>query len=1475
MNRISAGLSCCNDRGFNSSLQVCADVKGCGNGTVCDKASLSTAKCNRCDFRNSLHCGYTQGYYTPNPPTPPSQDCSTFTRVVSGNATLRHHNDQNLEPFTEYEYYLVVYNTEGNVSSPYSKNKTLMDAPEGLAAPDVIVRSARSIEVVFTSPTKPNGIISKYKLTRVDLNTTAQTLVYRGLNLSYLDTGVLPITGYFYIFEVCTTLCANISSRKISTRESTPENVYPPMLRALSAYSIEIRWQRPGRPNGVITGYNISRVNNTGHIIMQWPGNNMVYVDNSSDITPYTNYTYIITACTKVGCTNGDRGFVTTLEAPPESVYPPELQIRSARVIEVNWREPAIPNGEIIWYTLYRDNVSICHTTSSCLFETPSSGKYRYTDRGLEPHTLYSYIIEASTIAGSTNSSETRTTTPQSTPEGIPSPTLTPQSPASILVTWTAPANPNGVIRNYSVLQNTAIEHQAGLSLRFTVTGLKSFTVYNFQIKACTLRGCGVGNRSEVRTLEAAPSGQPAPSLVAHSDAVVMITWRGPQVPNGIILRYEVERRLMSSIPVVVFVTKRPFQWQTLNSGLLPYRNYDYRIRAINSAGSTRSAWATVRTGEGAPAGFYLPTIHVFNATGVTASWKEPREPNGIITRYELWSRSVNTPGDTVLVASSTTPEQNVTVSGLRPSTNYEFRLAASTVGGTGYSGWTLAETLEAPPVGLRPLTASKHSNGRELTLSWDEPTEPNGRITNYIVYSEGVKVYIGISRTFSLRRLQPFTSYTFQLEACTSAGCTKGSIQLITTAEIPPDFLQAPVFAAINSTYVTLEWQPPALPNGRIILYQVFRADIPFAVYNSSDANTTTYTDTHLQPYTKYGYKVRARNSVGATESRVASVTTRQAAPELVHPPVIEAVTSLNIEISWSPPGKPNGVITSYTLRRNETVVNHWGYTVLQYRDTSVNPDTLYGYWLTVCAGGGCTHSPRTVVKSGEDRPGAVRAPRLTVLTASAIKVEWQPPVISNGIVIRYELYMGNKGIYYGTDMSYVVSNLKPYTLYTFHVRACTKTGCTAGPSGEATTHEAPPAVLDRPTYTIFGPRIVEIKWALPRQPNGVILYYTLHRNGTMVYNGSDLSYKDLNVQPFTHYSYHVTAFNSAGHVSSPVLYTDRTSPGTPENVTKPQLTPLSGTEIQVSWSAPAKPNGIISEYLVLYNNIQVNVGSNVTYIARDLKYYTVYSFRIRACTNYPSCADSDVESTRTFEGAPRGQLAPVIPDITVMARSLIVTWGTPRTPNGVILRYIVHRTHDNGESSIQVFAGLAFNYNDTTVVPYQKYQYRVSAANSAGMMTSDWTTITTRSAPPEQVSAPRILTVTQTSLVVAFDPPGRANGIIIKYIVQVNEQSVSEGTDLQRTITNLEPYTDYSLRVVACTVAGCTPSQAISNITGTGQPGKVEEPTFGEVTANSIEVNWQPPSKPSGEIKRFETLLYFFAFSLAVCLLAQFSHH
>ena len=1468
-NKITVGLSCCNGQGYNASTQVCADratslsKTGCGTGTICKKSFETTALCNRCDFnQRASFCNYISGYYSTVKPTPPSNNCSSwFKEIASGNHRFLSYNDTKLQPYTTYEYYLFARNTEGNVTSRKSRNTTLMDAPEGLVPPSLTVLSEHSIEIRYTSPATPNGIINAYKVYRNDQNKTIETLVYEGLDLSYVDFGLEPYTIYFYILEVCTRVCSNVSSKDVSTKEGTPENVYPPFLTPLSSRSIEIKWRRPGKPNGVITEYHIERINSTNHTKWFRNSSEMVLVDNSTDLRPYTNYTYTVTACTKIGCSTSSRGFVTTHEAAPEGLSAPVFLPRDARTVEVTWVEPGTPNGKITGYTLYRGDKLIYSTNERC------SKLCHYIDSGLTPHTWYNYSIEASTNGGSTRSNIGRVRTPESSPEGIPAPTLRALSSSSVLVNWTQPSITNGKIDNYTAIVDTKNNYPAGSATQLTVTNLEPFTRYSFQIQACTIKGCGVGNRTGVRTLEARPEGQPAPTLVALSDAVVRITWGPPKVPNGVITSYEVERKLMSSVPIVVFKTIRTNvrRWQTLNSGLLPYRDYSYRIRAINSAGSNRSPWAIVRTLEGAPSGVFAPVVHVLNATAVTASWQRPRESNGHITKYELWSRELDNPGNKAIVASSRNPEQNVTVGGLKPNTNYEFQLVARTNHGVGYSEWALAETLEAPPSGLRYFSVRKHVNGRELTLTWGEPSQPNGVITDYKVYSDGVKVFSGISKECHLARLQPFTAYTFQLEACTSAGCTKGLPQVITTAEIPPRRQQAPTFATINSTFVTITWRSPALPYGIIKFYQVLRLDSPSTIYETNGTNQTmfTYMDTSLQPFTKYEYKIRANNSVGSTDSPTSTVTTAQAPPAFVNAPVLTPQGSSSVDVSWSSPERANGIVISFTLRRNHTVVGHWE-SKFSFRDTLLNPSATYGYWLTVCTGGGCTDSAEAIVKTGQSRPGAVNAPTLKVLTSLAIEVGWQPPLVANGVVTHYVLYMDNEEKYRGNKLSHLVSNLLPFTTYTFYVSACTSSGCTVGDSSSAKTHEAAPDDLDMPSYSVLGPSALEIKWSPPRKPNGIIIYYLLKRNKTIVYNGTDLRYNDLNISPYSYYKYVVTAVNTAGHKDSPVLYTNRTSPGTPENVRAPVLTPLSGSEIRLTWLAPEKPNGIITEYLVLYNNIQVKVGRNMSYVVKNLVPYTQYSFRVRACTKMPPCADSRESNARTLEGRPRGQGAPVMPSNKIEARSVFVVWSPPSSPNGVIIRYVLHRREAVkevlGNTVTMVYNGSLLNFTDITVVPFQKYGYQVVCVNSKAKAQSEWVTVTTKSAPPEDVPVPRVLEVTPSSLSITIDPPGKPNGVITEYKVEVNGKNVSSGTSKNRVIDNLEPYVDYSLRVFACTVAGCTPSKAVTQRTNTGAPGQVEKPTFGRATPTSISVKWKPPEKPNGEVIRF-VIIYFYS--------------
>lgn len=84
-------------------------------------------------------------------------------------------------------------------------------------------------------------------------------------------------------------------------------------------------------------------------------------------------------------------------------------------------------------------------------------------------------------------------------------------------------------------------------------------------------------------------------------------------------------------------------------------------------------------------------------------------------------------------------------------------------------------------------------------------------------LYSEGNLEFSGLSRSFLFRRLEPWTSYTLTLEACTSAGCTHTNPQHITTAAAPPASQPPPKPLAIGSDHVSLSWGPPVQPNGPI----------------------------------------------------------------------------------------------------------------------------------------------------------------------------------------------------------------------------------------------------------------------------------------------------------------------------------------------------------------------------------------------------------------------------------------------------------------------------------------------------------------------------------------------------------------------------------------------------------------------------------------------------------------------------------
>ena len=87
----------------------------------------------------------------------------------------------------------------------------------------------------------------------------------------------------------------------------------------------------------------------------------------------------------------------------------------------------------------------------------------------------------------------------------------------------------------------------------------------------------------------------------------------------------------------------------------------------------------------------------MLNSTSVHVTWEQPTLPNGIILRYGLHQKS----GDEETVLFSGVGF-SFTVTNLQPYTEYEFRVNASTIAGSGFSEWSLVRTFEDGKFGLR-----------------------------------------------------------------------------------------------------------------------------------------------------------------------------------------------------------------------------------------------------------------------------------------------------------------------------------------------------------------------------------------------------------------------------------------------------------------------------------------------------------------------------------------------------------------------------------------------------------------------------------------------------------------------------------------------------------------------------------------------------------------------------------------------------
>lgn len=192
----------------------------------------------------------------------------------------------------------------------------------------------------------------------------------------------------------------------------------------------------------------------------------------------------------------------------------------------------------------------------------------------------------------------------------------------------------------------------------------------------------------------------------------------------------------------------------------------------------------------------------------------------------------------------------------------------------------------------------------RAGTISWQHPSKPNGIITYYNIYQNG-HLHTTVPGTTSkclIHDLRPYTVYQFQVEGCTSNGCSISpkTPPIQTLPDAPEDIPALEVYSDTPTSVLVL-WQPPLRPNGRVENITIERrvkgtqqistvASLPFN-------HSKSYLDQSmaLSPWTKYEYRILASTFNGGMNSSVwAEIITRPSRPAGIQPP---AVTTLGPE--------------------------------------------------------------------------------------------------------------------------------------------------------------------------------------------------------------------------------------------------------------------------------------------------------------------------------------------------------------------------------------------------------------------------------------------------------------------------------------------------------------------------------------------------------------------------------------------------
>ena len=670
-----------------------------------------------------------------------------------------------------------------------------------------------------------------------------------------------------------------------------------------------------------------------------------------------------------------------------------------------------------------------------------------------------------------------------------------------------------------------------------------------------------------------------------------------------------------------------------------------------------------------------------------------------------------------------------------------------------------------------------------------------------------------------------------------------------------------------VSADEVELDWRSPADDGGDSV--DEYKVDI---LRNGrwreeeDDISRTRYDVEDLDAYTRYSFRVAARNSAGwGPYSTAVSVTTLREKPG--RPRSLEAeATHDRVTLDWRAPSS-GGDVTGYRVQRRvgngryAVVAADTGSAVSFHVDEDVQPATRYSYRVRALNHGeeGDWSSTETVTTAAAPTiPGQVTALGVAPGANSQLSLSWTVPSDTGGGVTGYRVERSPDTA--TRDWTVVAADtgseattweereeLAADRDYHYRVSACNSAGVGLA-SAEGTGRTRPRLRLDQPVQYPLVAR------AEPRADAAATATFTSFL--------PERTY-DLTGAAGTRDGWQrVLGFHAAGSDPLWLPAAAGSVQGTPEDLAEVPGAPVGFTaslaannEVNLAWSAPATGVAVTGYRLwrqagdAAFAQLGTDLAATATaYTDNTVTVGQAYRYRLQAL----SAEGAGVPSEKRALAVMATTAAPASVEnlaATPTTTSLPLSWQQAAT-GGLPAEYRVEwQTATATEAESVMVAGTSHTL--TGLRPDTAHTVRVVACNQEGEAAAASQTASTLDAVPGAPTAVSV-SVAGNGATATWEAPmdgGHADSYQVQSKARANSwpSTSTTRTVLDHALTGLTFAADYDLRVRAVNTEGSSAWVSLSFTAGPERPGAVQDLVVTPGADSQMQLSWRAPADHS----------------------------